>query len=262
MIETVCGAELHYEVYGTGPKDLLLLHGWGCDGTFFRSLIDSFQGEFRVIVPDFPGNGQSGFPPEPWGVEEYARCVLALLDRLHSVKPRVICHSFGCRVVLKMFQLRPDVFEKVVITGGAGLRKPESGKPSKKTVTYRRLKKLVLLLGKIPFSKPLSDMLLDKLQYRFGSPDYRALSVEMRKTFVKVITEELSVALPLVTAPTLLVWGDRDTETPLWMGQKMEKEIPDAGLVTLTGGTHFAFLEQAKAFDIICHQFLSEDTNA
>lgn len=262
MIETVCGAELHYEVYGSGTKDLLLLHGWGCDGSFFRSLIESFQDEFRVIVPDFPGHGQSGFPPEPWGVEEYARCILTLLDRVHSVSPCVICHSFGCRVVLKMTQLRPAVFDKVIITGGAGLRKPDSGKPSPKTVTYRRLKKIVLLLGKIPFCKALSEKLLDKLQYRFGSPDYRALSVEMRKTFVKVINEDLSAALTLVTAPTLLVWGDRDTETPLWMGQKMEKEIPDAGLVTLTGGSHFAFLEQAKAFDIICHQFLSEDTHA
>ena len=57
-------------------------------------------------------------------------------------------------------------------------------------------------------------------------------------------------------AQVLLIWGDRDTETPLWMGQQMEKEIADSGLVVLEGGTHFAYLEQATRFQTIVRQFL------
>ena len=61
--------------------------------------------------------------------------------------------------------------------------------------------------------------------------------------------------MPASGRSTLLIWGSADTETPLWMGQAMEKEIPDAGLVVLEGGTHFAFLEQWQRFVLIVKQF-------
>ena len=96
----------------------------------------------------------------------------------------------------------------------------------------------------------------EALVQRFGSADYKALSPEMRKTFVKVVGYDQSALLSHIKNPTLLIWGDRDTETPLWMGQQMEKEIADSGLVVLEGGTHFAYLEQATRFQTIVRQFL------
>ena len=77
----------------------------------------------------------------------------------------------------------------------------------------------------------------------------------MRKTFVKVINQDLSELLPRIEASTLLVWGSADTETPLWMGQKMEKEIKDAGLVVFEGCSHFAFLEEPQRFLVILKTF-------
>lgn len=80
------------------------------------------------------------------------------------------------------------------------------------------------------------------MRQHFGSKDYNALDADMRQTFSKVVNHDLAPLLKEIHQPTLLVWGDQDTETPLWMGQQMEKEIPDAGLVILEGGTHFAYL--------------------
>ena len=80
----------------------------------------------------------------------------------------------------------------------------------------------------------------------------------MRATFVKVVNLDLSDRLSLIRQPVLLLWGDKDTETPLWMGQQMERDIPDAGLVVLEGGTHFAYLEQAARFNMIVKHFLEE----
>ena len=93
---------------------------------------------------------------------------------------------------------------------------------------------------------------------KYGSKDYAALDPEMRKTFVKVISLDLTDRLKDVKQPTLLVFGDQDTETPLWMAKVMEENIPDAGLVTLAGGTHFAYLEQAGRFCAIARHFLTE----
>ena len=81
----------------------------------------------------------------------------------------------------------------------------------------------------------------------------------MRQTFVKVVNQDLTELYSRFRASTLLIWGDADTETPLWMAKEMEKRIPDAGLVILEGGTHFAYLEQAARFNVIVRQFLKGD---
>lgn len=43
--------------------------------------------------------------------------------------------------------------------------------------------------------------------------------------------------------PTLLIWGENDADTPLYMGRIMEKEIPDAALVLYPQKGHYAFAE-------------------
>ena len=113
--------------------------------------------------------------------------------------------------------------------------------------------------SKIPFMASTVNGWEEQLRQKFGSRDYNALDEEMRKTFVKVINQDLSDLYPRFRSSTLLIWGDSDTETPLWMGRKMEELIPDAGLVVFEGGSHFAYLEQAARFNKIVLQFLKGD---
>ena len=103
------------------------------------------------------------------------------------------------------------------------------------------------------------DVAEEMARQKYGSADYNALDEEMRKTFVKVISEDLHPLLPQIQASTLLIWGDQDTATPLWMGRTMEKEIPDAGLVIFEGATHYAYLEQWQRFVAIAENFLLKE---
>ena len=57
----------------------------------------------------------------------------------------------------------------------------------------------------------------------------------------------------------MLLWGTEDTATPLWMGQVMERSIPDAALIPLEGGSHFAYVEQPARFNAIVRKFLLEE---
>ena len=95
------------------------------------------------------------------------------------------------------------------------------------------------------------------MQKKYGSADYNALDDEMKKTFVKVISQDLRPLLPDIKASTLLVWGENDTATPLWMGKTMEKEIPDAGLVIFENDDHFAYLRQWPRFTAVIRAFLT-----
>jgi pimeloyl-ACP methyl ester carboxylesterase len=91
----------------------------------------------------------------------------------------------------------------------------------------------------------------------FGSSDYRVLSPGMRQTFNLLVARDLEPELKRIQSPTLLIWGDRDTATPLWMGQAMEKAIPDAGLVVFEGAGHFAYLDQYARFRAVVEKFLN-----
>lgn len=251
-----CKLFYHYDQAEDGTKPVvLLLHGWGCDGSIFASFVNEFRKNASVLSVDFPGHGKSGEPAEPWGVPEYAEQVVELLNQLEISHVHIVAHSFGGRVAIWISSHYPALVEKMVITGGAGIRKPESQNKSKRQLQYKRLKAFVSALGKIPFLASIADALQEKLVQKYGSPDYKRLNVNMRKTFVKVIQQDLSALLTDIQASTLLVWGGNDTETPLWMGQQMEKSIPDAGLVVFDGRSHFAFLEERTRFQVIVNTF-------
>ena len=259
MKMTVCGADIHYELSGTGERRVVLLHGWGCTGALMKCVARGLEKDMRVLSLDFPGHGESGRPPEPWGVPEYAAATLALLKALDFLPCSAVAHSFGARVAIYLASEDSGLFEKLVLTGAAGIRKPQTEEGRKRSEEYKRLRGLAEGAKKLKLFGGLPDRWEDSLRRKYGSADYNALDEEMRRTFVKVINLDLSDRLKAIRQPTLLLWGDQDTETPLWMGQQMERDIPDAGLVVLQGGSHFAWAEQSARFNTITHHFLTED---
>jgi pimeloyl-ACP methyl ester carboxylesterase len=93
------------------------------------------------------------------------------------------------------------------------------------------------------------------MRRRVASQDWLDASESMRGTFRLVIGEDLAPKLPDVGSSTILIWGDEDHDTPVWMGRRMEQEIPDAALVILRGG-HYVYGERAAEFNRIAEHFL------
>ena len=253
------GASVYYEQHGTTGDHVLLLHGWGCDNTFFAPITKALAETMRVTVIDFPGHGKSSNPPEPWGVPDYGEMTRELMDALQIHPCYLISHSFGGRISLYLGSHWPRYIKRMIITGGAGLKRPQTEEQKMRAKQYQTLKKGAAILKGMKIFGSLPDKFADALRKRYGSKDYNALDEQMRKTFVKIVSQDLQPLLPIVSVPTLLVWGEQDSETPLWMGQTMAKEIPDAGLATLEGGSHFAYLEQWQRFVRIALHFFSEE---
>lgn len=258
MFADTKGTRIYYEIHGERGDRVVLLHGWGCSVKLMENLCSALEQDHRVMLIDFPGHGQSGRPPEPWGVPEYAESLRELLEKTNFFPCAAVGHSFGCRIAAYAASRWPELFSKLVFTGAAGLKAEPTEEGRKRAEAFQKKKRLVLQLEKIPGMKSIGEQWEEKLRQKYGSADYKALDPEMRKTFVKVISLDLKDCYPQIKASTLLIWGDQDTETPLWMGRQMEKLIPDAGLVILEGGTHFAYLEQAPRFNTIVHHFLTE----
>ena len=250
------GCSVAYEIIGAEGEKVVLLHGWGCDRSLMRPVADSLRNDHQVLLIDLPGHGESGRPPEPWGIPEYAHCIKQLLQALSWTPCAAVAHSFGCRIVTYLAAADPSFFSRIVMTGAAGIKPPASSESQNKQSKYQSRKRIIQRFGRIPGFSKLSEKMLESLIQKYGSADYKALDQEMRKTFVKVIGLDLTDLYPRIQQSTLLVWGESDTETPLWMGQKMEKLIPDAGLVIFENGSHFAYLEQIGRFNAILKSFL------
>ena len=89
---------------------------------------------------------------------------------------------------------------------------------------------------------------LSEKQKNAGSEDYRALSDSMKGTFVRVVNLDLAPRLKEIKNETLIIWGENDTDTPMYMAERMEKEIKNSGLAVLPGAGHFSYIDQYPRF--------------
>ena len=146
MEATIQGCRIFYRytkaAKANGPT-ILLLHGWGCDGSIFSFIEKGLSEQADVLTVDFPGHGQSGEPPAPWGVPEYAEQIAGLLESLSISKARVVAHSFGGRVAIYLASQHPDRVEQMVLTGAAGIRKPLTETQKKRQARFKRMNALL-----------------------------------------------------------------------------------------------------------------------
>lgn len=251
MDAVINGIKTNYLAVGQGEA-VLLLHGWGSSLEPYRQLINLLSKKYFVIALDMPGFGKTEEPKHPFGVDDYVDFVLEFLKLFSVSKLSLVGHSFGGRVIIKMANKKlPFAVDKIVLIDSAGIKPQASKKKSANQLCYR--------IGKWFATRKLVAKLfpglLEKLRVKFGSADYAAASPMMRQCLVKVVNEDLSHLLPGIKAPTLLVWGENDTATPLSDAKKMEAEIPGAGLAVIKNAGHFSFVEQPVIFGSIMASF-------
>ena len=91
---------------------------------------------------------------------------------------------------------------------------------------------------------------------RFGSADYRAMTGVMRASMVRTVGLDLTACLRAVSAPTLLLWGEKDAETPIADGRKMERLIRGSRLIVVAGAGHFSYLDSPTFVNAVVSAFL------
>lgn len=236
------GISINYECIGSGAP-VLLLHGWGADIAAMMPIANEVArlGKMAVCV-DFPGFGKSDLPPAVWGVREYADTTKALIDKLGIRGCDLVCHSFGGRVTIMLAAEDETLFKRLVLVDAAGIRPKRTIKYYIKTYSYKLAKRLVRIkLVNKAFR-------LDSKIKSAGSDEYKSLSGVMRETFVKVVNLDLTDKLDKIKNETLLIWGENDTATPLYMGRLMEKKIERAGLAVIENAGHFSYADDYPRF--------------
>lgn len=263
MNTSVLGIPTHYEQAGDQGENILLLHGWG-PGTVtldahLMPVLKLLAKDHRVTALEFPAHGNTGKPAGDWFVSDYAMWVKAFIEMYGLAPVTIVAHSFGGRVALWLAANEPLLVQRMILTGCAGLRREPTEAEQRRAQSYQSRKRLLEKVARLPLVGVVARKALDGLRKRHGSADYLALPDDLRGTFVNIVNEDLRPLLQRVHQPVMLVWGDRDTATPLWMARTMEAEMPDAGLYIFEGRGHFAYLEEAPQFARIVSALIRED---
>ena len=249
----ISGVDMHYVLYGSGTKRVVLLHGWGCDRNIWKATSELLRNHFQVVAVDFAGFGQSEEPHEVWGVEEYTRSVEAIARHEGVENPILIGHSFGGRVSI-LYASRNEV-AKVILTDAAGVKPHRTLNYYRKVYTFKLMKHLLPWL----IGQKKAQMLIEQRRKASASSDYNQATPMMRAILSKCVNEDLKHVMPLIKAPTLLIWGENDTATPLSDAKTMEKLIPDAGLVSFPGCGHYSFLDNPVGYKAVIKEFLKNE---
>lgn len=226
---------------GSGDA-IVLLHGWGANSGLVWPLAEKLaKMGYACFVPDLPGFGQTEIPPTSWVINDYVKWVVHYLDVNGLGRVHLFGHSFGGRLCLVLGAEHSDRVHKLVLANSAGIRSTPSPMVQSRLKLYHSALNILRSIG----LKPQAEQIRNWYSKRYGSADYQAVSGVMRETFVKVVNEDLLPYAARIKPSTLLFWGDRDEDTPLWQGQTLEKTIPDAGLVIWKGAGHYSYLERA-----------------
>lgn len=242
---------IYYEKYGQGKTNIIILPGWGETRSTFNNLIDILKEFYTVYIIDYPGFGNSKFPNRDLDIYDYANLIKDFI-RVNGIEnPVLIGHSFGGRISIILTGCYKIPIKKMILIDSAGIKRRKKIKVKIRQLIYKFLKKIGKLLP-----KRKKDKYLDKLINIFGSSDFKNLDPNIRKTFIKVINEDLTKYLKLINTSTLLIWGANDPDTPLDDGKLMNSKIEDSGLIIVPNAGHFPYLEYPYYINKIILEFL------
>ncbi|WP_163508993.1 alpha/beta fold hydrolase [Fodinicola acaciae] len=238
----VAGRRTWHEVAGTGPA-LVLLHGgftgavsWAAQA---KPLVDS---SFTVRVPERRGHAHTPDVPGPLSYQLMAEDTVAYLDSVVGQPAHLVGWSDGAVVALLVALSRPDLVDRLVLIGQFYNSTGRIADTDIDRFMHSETGKQALRQG-----------------YAATSPDGpEHFDVVYEKTLRMIDSEpEIDLAqLAAVTAPTLVMQGDRDIAT-VQHAVDVATAIPNARLAVLPG-THLLPLESSELVNALLVSFLRD----
>jgi len=254
----------------TGPREapaVVLIHGFGASLETWEPWARALSARYRVIRFDLPGFGLTG--PDPTGDYTDAREIKILADMMDEMGLRrasLIGNSLGGRIAWNFAAQHPDRVTRLVLVSPDGFASP--GFP------YDKAPKTPLLMRLLPYLAP-RGLLKANLAAAYGRPAalqeatvtrYRDLLLApgVRRAILarlsQVILRDPTPTLARITAPVLLLWGEKDGMIPISNAADYLRDLPHATLVRLPGLGHVPFEEDPGASLIPVERFLAEET--
>ncbi|MBN8736589.1 MAG: alpha/beta fold hydrolase [Xanthomonadales bacterium] len=246
-------------VYFEGGKQdgppLLLLHGFGGSYADWLLATKYLTGNFRVILPDLPGWGESTrLPNADYGYAAQVDRLHGFVDALHLGEIAVAGHSMGGAIAGLYAAKYPKGVAALVLVDSAGVkfkenvfvRELKAGKSPFDIDDRAGFRHLASLLFADPPSLPprIQDVFVDKSKRERAFDDK-----VMREITSPDQRDALEAKLPDITAPTLAIWCMQDRIIDVSALDAIRKGLvhaPNIGVTELTGCGHMSIMEKPR----------------
>ena len=252
-IATNGSVKLHYTAAGSGPP-IVFLHGFPDHGMGWRRQMEALSSRYRVLAPDLRGFGRSDAPP---GFANYAlpnlvEDVLAVLATERLTQASIVGHDWGGMIAWWLAMRVPQVVRHLVLLSAPHPRNylRALADPANAGITgYVRR-----------FQEPgtAAALRLEELTaWLADGPDKQALEESLRRSDPEAMLGYYRAniplgrvpdigPLPLVRAPTLVMFGTEDPYVPASAFDGTFREVDNVtAVVALPGSGHFIHYHQA-----------------
>lgn len=243
---------IYYQKYGNKNQVILILPGWGNTRETFNNIINYFKENYTIYILDYPGFGKSKTINKELTIYDYASLINEFIQNQNIKNPIIIAHSFGGRITSILNNYIK--IKKIILIDVSGIKRIKL-KVELKKYLYKLLKLLIKLL---PRKK--QNYYKEKLFNSFSSPDYKNININMRNTFKNIIKEDLKNYYKNIKVETLIIWGEKDEDTPLKDAYLLNKIISNSGLIILKNLPHYSYLYNPHKINKIIEIFLKEKT--
>ena len=247
--------DLTYSYYDGGPQDapaIVMIHGFGANKDNWLRFARPLTAQYRVIALDLPGFGDSSKPTSlSYDVASQSERVLALLDALKISKFHVIGNSMGGHISALLAARHPERVLSAALLDNAGVEAPnkseffrriEQGEANPLVVSkpedFRRLLDFVFVEAP-PMPAPLQEHFA--AQAMANAAHYQLIFGHLRERYVPLEPE-----LPKITAPVLLLWGDKDRVLDVSSIEVMKPLLQKPSVVVMKNCGHVPMLERPE----------------
>jgi pimeloyl-ACP methyl ester carboxylesterase len=244
------GLEIAYRRAGEGPA-LVFIHGAGADSRVWQPQVDALSDEFTVVAWDEPGAGRSSDLPLGFGLADYASCLAELIEALELGPVHVAGLSWGGTVAQELYRHRPELVATLVLADTyAGWK---GSLPAAEVRARVEGARRMLATPSDEFDPTLPGLFAADPPAEFVplleeiARDVRPESLSTQLALMA--TTDQRDRLPSIAVPTLLIWGEQDARSPLFVARQFEQAIADAKLVLIPGCGHVSNLERPNEFN-------------
>lgn len=260
------GTRMRFIQRGNAGTPIVLIHGLMDSADFWHHNLDALAQHHRVWAIDLVGFGYSSRINEPvYSLQYFARAIREFMDVQGITRAHVIGHSLGGAVTLQLARDYPAHVNKLILIAPGTFLINSIG--------------LLTVFARVPFvPRALMGFALTSEHARWrayrnalGNPaHFNPYDAQLRIRPMRVCgtadalvamatsrwTNNLENELSHISAPTLIVWGDRDRAVPVAHAEKHARALPNAKLVILEGAGHIPHIEFPAIVNPLFKDFL------
>lgn len=210
-----------------GPS-YVLVHGLGMAHESWSGIAEVLEASGTVWALDLPGFGDSPRPATPLSIVETGELLAELLVSEGIGRAVLVGHSTGAQVVAETAARHPQLVDRLVLIG-------PTVNPRERTVTkqtLRFLQDMVVVNPKV--------LAVGLALYAEAGPRWYAANLR------PMIEHHLELALPRITADTLVIRGEHDKVTPRYWGEEIAALVPKGRLAEVPGRGHDTIITAAR----------------